>query len=334
MFSAGNTGVQGSVGSPANGKNVIAVGASENVRPDWTDSCGYGPSAADNLQDIAIYSSRGPALGGRIKPDLVAPGTHITGTASTSPFYNGSAICDKFFPDDQSIFAASTGTSHAVPAVAGFASLATFWLDEHYGIVDPSPALLRAYLTASSRRLTGSGAEDDLPNNSQGFGLPDMSTAFDRRSRVIVEQGEGEIFDTSGQFWKLRLRPVDSTLPVRVVMAFTDYPGAVWTEDPRVNDLDLVVVKDGKRYLGNVMSGEFSRTGGTADEANTIEAVYLRAGSLATFDVIVEAANIAGDGVPGSGDKSDQDFALICDNCRRDEPSNYDYHVYYPIFFP
>ncbi len=148
LFSAGNAGIQGTVGSPANGKNVIAVGASENVRPTWSDGCGLGPSDANNLQDIAIYSSRGPAPGGRVKPDLVAPGTHIAGTASTSPFYNGSGICDRYHPEAQQIFAASSGTSHSVPSVAGLASLASFRLVENYGIENPSPALLKAYLVA------------------------------------------------------------------------------------------------------------------------------------------------------------------------------------------
>ncbi|MFN2255939.1 MAG: S8 family serine peptidase [Candidatus Promineifilaceae bacterium] len=332
LFSAGNVGSPDSVGSPGNGKNVVAVGASENVRPFWTDSCGYGSGDADNLQDIAGYSSRGPAPGGRIKPDFVAPGTHITGTASTSAAYNGSAICDDFFPDGQTIFTASTGTSHAVPAVAGIASLASFWLAENKGIKDPSPALFRAFLAASARYLQGTGAGDDLPSNSQGFGLPDMNRAFGNQSRVIFEQGDAPTFDESGEFWKLSVRSKDSTLPVRIVMAFTDYPGAVWVEDPRVNDLDLAVTLNERVYLGNEMDGQWSHPGGSTDEANTIEAVFLPAGESAPFEIKVTAANIAGDGVPGSGDNTDQDFALVCDNCEIDKAANYTYNYFFPIF--
>jgi hypothetical protein len=31
--------------------------------------------------------------------------------------------------------------------------------------------------------------------------------------------------------------------------------------------------------------------------------------------ITVTAANIAGDGVPNTGDATDQDFALVCSNC-------------------
>ena len=332
LFSAGNVGTPESVGSPGNGKNVVAVGASENVRPFWTDSCGYGPKDADNLQDIAGYSSQGPAPGGRIKPDFVAPGTHISGTASTSEAYNGSAICDVFFPDGQTIFTSSTGTSHAVPAVAGIASLASYWLAENEGIEEPSPALFRAFLAASARYLQGKGAGDDLPSNSQGFGLPDMNRAFGSQPRIFIDQGDAPIFNESGEFWKLSVRSIDSTLPVRVVMAFSDYPGATLVADPRVNDLDLAVTFNDQVYLGNQMDGQWSRPGGSADEANTIEAVFLPAGESAAFEIKVTAAEIAGDGVPGSGDNTDQDFALVCDNCEIDMAANYPYSYYFAIF--
>ena len=58
-------------------KNPIAVGASENLRSDafvTPGSCGT-PSDIDAIAD---FSSRGPCADGRIKPDVVAPGTFIT----------------------------------------------------------------------------------------------------------------------------------------------------------------------------------------------------------------------------------------------------------------
>jgi hypothetical protein len=97
LFAAGNDGTDtATIGAPATAKNVIAVGASENVRPTWTDGCGDGPTEADSAQDIADFSSRGPTSDGRIKPDLVAPGTHIQGAASQSPNYNGTGVCDAY----------------------------------------------------------------------------------------------------------------------------------------------------------------------------------------------------------------------------------------------
>lgn len=339
LFSAGNEGRPASVGSPANAKNVLTVGASENVRPTWTDACGIGPTQADNLQDVWIRSSRGPAPGGRVKPDLVAPGTHVTGTASPSPFYNGSNICNKYFPLAQQTFTASSGTSHSVPAVAGLTSLASHWLSEKFGRENPSPALLKAYLVANTRYLTGNDASDDLPSNNQGYGLPDLGNAFDNKARIIFDQENFPRFDKSGESMFLIAQAADNTLPVRVVMAFTDQPMMLPNPfndplHPRVNDLDLIVKTSGKTYHGNNMEGQWSKTGGAADPVNTIEAVFLPAGTAAALEIQIVGTLIAGDGVPGVGDITDQDFVLVCDNCKATGPESYTYRNYLPLLTP
>ena len=55
-------------------------------------------------------------------------------------------------------------------------------------------------------------------------------------------------------------------------------------------------------------------TGGTADPRNNLESVYLPAGTGGSFAVRVTATNIAGDGVPGNADTTDQDYALVVSN--------------------
>jgi hypothetical protein len=133
IVAAANSGPNAAtISSPAGGKNVITVGASENVRPDWTDGCGDGPSGADNANDVAGFSSRGPAPGNRVKPEIIAPGSHIQSGASNFSGYTGTGVCDKYHPDGQTEFAASSGTSHSTPAVSGIASLAYWWI-EHGG---------------------------------------------------------------------------------------------------------------------------------------------------------------------------------------------------------
>ncbi len=79
-FSAGNAGPQsGSIGSPAAAKNVIATGASENVPNTLAATYGLYADGPDTMCD---FSSRGPCADGRIKPDLVAPGSWIASAAS------------------------------------------------------------------------------------------------------------------------------------------------------------------------------------------------------------------------------------------------------------
>src|SRR5262249_59412911 len=54
--------------------------------------------------------------------------------------------------------------------------------------------------------------------------------------------------------------------------------------------------------------------GGSADPRNNVESVFLPAGTSGNFTVTVRATNIAGDGVPGNADTTDQDFALVIYN--------------------
>ncbi len=65
------------------------------------------------------------------------------------------------------------------------------------------------------------------------------------------------------------------------------------------------VMINGQTYRGNVFSGANSTTGGTADLRNNVESVFLPAGTSGNFTVTVRAANIAGDGVPGNADTTD-----------------------------
>src|SRR5207247_11133431 len=75
-FSVGNAGpgIQ-TIGSPAVAKNVIATGACQNNRFNFL-------IYDDGQEAMADFSSRGPAEDGRIKPDVVAPGTWIASLRS------------------------------------------------------------------------------------------------------------------------------------------------------------------------------------------------------------------------------------------------------------
>ena len=111
VFAAGNSGADtapgngviddNSIMTPATAKNCITVGAAESDRPHGTGgyssyrwsifsytkqplSYDYISESKDGVhQGLAAFSSRGPTLDGRIKPDVVAPGTDIISTRST-----------------------------------------------------------------------------------------------------------------------------------------------------------------------------------------------------------------------------------------------------------
>jgi len=321
LFAAGNSGAgAATVGSPGTGKNVITIGASENQRQSdesgsWTDGCQTGPTGADNAMDVIDFSSRGPAEGSRTKPELIAPGTHIQGTASTALGYTGQTVCDQFRPGGQTVFAASSGTSHSTPAVAGLASLAYAYLQDNYAVAEPSAAMMKAYLMAHPLYLTGVSGNGNLPTNTQGYGMPTLGQLFAASTaRVVRDQLPEDAFTATGQVRELFLQVDNPAAPVRLTMAYSDAPGAT-SADPKVNNLNLSVEAAGSIYLGNRFTGAFSSTGGNADANNNYEAVFLAAGTGGLLRVQVTAFNVAGDGIPGNADSSDQDFALVCSNC-------------------
>ena len=312
VFAAGNAGAgANTVGAPGGAKNVISVGAAENYRPTWTDGCAVGPTGADNAQDIINFSSRGPMDDQRVKPDIVAPGTHIEGAASQDPAYNGSGVCDQYMPTAQTLYAASSGTSHSTPAIAGAASLLYRYYQDHFGGQPPSPAMVKAYLLNATRYLTGTSANDTLPSNNQGFGEVYLSRAFDNTPRFLIDQSY--LFSNTNQVYQISGVVPDTTKPFRVTLAWTDAPGAT-VGNAYVNNLDLAVTINGNTYRGNVFSGAASIAGGTADARNNVESVFLPAGTGGYFTVVITATNLAGDGVPGNGDTTDQDFALVVYN--------------------
>jgi hypothetical protein len=324
VFAAGNE--PDRLTYPASAKNVIGVGASENVRPDATDGCGFGPSEADNAQDVASFSSRGPTADGRAKPDIVAPGTHVQGAASQEPGYatwDPLGVCNRYWPGGQTLYTWSSGTSHAAPAVAGALSLIQVYLSQGMGgelLPSPSPAMLKAYLLNSGRRLVGDGtggAYASLPSAAQGWGLADLGRAFDGVPRLLIDQEV--LIDHSGQEATFNGWVANADKPLRVTLAWTDAPGTP-SVVPWVNDLDLEVMAGGQVYRGNVFFGSTSIAGAgyEFDRRNNVEAVYIPAGVSGPLTVRVTGYNIAGDGVPGNGDPTDQDFALVIYNGTRD----------------
>lgn len=314
VFAAGNDGSgANTVSTPATAKNVICVGASENVRQTGTDGCGIANSGADNANDIISFSSRGPVNSaggdGRIKPDIVAPGTHIEAGVPQSN-YNGSSVCNQYWPTGQTLYGWSSGTSHSTPAVAGGAAL-VYQDFLNKALPAPSPAMVKATLMNSAAYMTGVGAGGNLPSNSQGMGRMDLGRAFDATSRTLVDQTQ--VLGASGQTFQTSGSVADTAKPFRVTLAWTDAPGPT-TGAPWVNNLDLEVTVGGVTYKGNVFSGANSVSGGAADTKNNVESVFLPAGTSGNFTVTVRATNIAGDGVPGNADTTDQDFALVVYN--------------------
>ena len=334
VFAAGNAGSGAStVGSPGTAKNVITAGASENVHPfGGSDSSGVSDTGANSANDVIDFSSRGPCADQRKKPDIMAPGTHVTGgvpqavktmsgTGAKLAIFDGSGVSGGvnsiYFPSaDQQFYTASSGTSHSTPAVAGAAALVYQWFINKgwASTTNPvSPAMVKAYLMNSSRYMTGVFANDNLYSNNQGMGMVNLDTSFDTTPRLLRDQMSADLFTASGQSRTWSGIIASSSKPVRITVAWTDAPGST-TGNAYKNNLDLTVTVNGTTYKGNVFTGANSTTGGTADVRNNVESVFLPVGTTGNVTVTVTATNINSDGVPNVGTTLDQDFALVAYN--------------------
>lgn len=335
VFAAGNNGSgANTVGEPGTAKNVITVGAAENVNPfGAADGCGIDDSGANDANDVAFFSGRGPTSDGRKKPDIMAPGTHVTsgvaqaaiatpagsGTGAQLGCFNGTGVCggtagSNFFPAGQQWYTASSGTSHSTPAIAGVAAL----IRQHFinqALTPPTPAMTKALMMNAARYMTGVGANDTLPSNNQGMGEINLNSYFDvfATAHSLHDQVAAETFTATGQQRVITGSVSDISKPLRVTLAWTDAPGPT-SGNAFVNNLDLEVTVGGNTYKGNVFSGAFSATGGLADTRNNVESVFVPAGASGSLVIKVKATNIAGDGVPNNAAPLDQDFALVAYN--------------------
>ena len=279
IFAAGNSGVDmdkdgridaNSIGSPGTAKNVLTVGASKNYvlnggyqkkmieLRQGAEHWGAEPIASsmlsENAQGIAAFSSRGPTADGRLKPEIVAPGTNILSVRSHAP---GAEVLWGAY-NDQYVW--SGGTSMATPLTAGAAAVVRQYLVETRKIANPSGALMKAALMHTATDLfpgqfgeVGKAKGQELltkrPNVDEGYGRVDVAKATDLGTAIVVDERTGL---ATGESHTYPIK-VSSSAKLTATLVYTDAAGAAGAAKALVNDLDLVVVNmaDGKEVSLN-----------------------------------------------------------------------------------
>jgi hypothetical protein len=303
-FAAGNPGRDsdrdgvielGSVEAPGTAKNCITVGASESDRPDqsrrWdTGSWSFrypeipiaGDLWADNPDGMAAFSGRGPTRDGRIKPDVVAPGTSILSACSRR-----ASVGDFWGTSPDSLYCYMGGTSMATPLVAGCAAVVRQHLIAERNIERPSAALVKAMLINGAVDLPGQYAPTEAgppPNFVEGFGRVDLertlSLAEPSRLQLIDEDRALE----AGEAVSLEVEVPETADGLKVTLVWTDPPG-----DGLQNDLDLTVrAADDEERHGNMPAGASG-----FDRRNNVELVAWPGLASGLARVIVRAHRIA-----------------------------------------
>ena len=319
LFAAGNSGMdldgdgvidRMSISTPATAKNCITVGASENlifsggIQAPWSllgaigDGSGKSiwgaePIASDlpsnNVDDIAAFSSRGPTQDGRIKPDIVAPGTNNISLRSRAPDMSPRDTWGVVNED----YVFMGGTSMATPLVAGAAALVREFYTQVEGRERVSAALVKATLIHGSNDLSG------RPNFDQGFGRVDVENSLIAEGRVRKSFDETEGV-TEGKTKAYAVTVTDASEPLRVTLTYSDFPASPSVAKALVNNLDLSVVDaDGKVFYPNGLE--------TADDVNNVEHIDIVVPRIGKYQVRVRGKSIP----MGVEESSRQPYALV-----------------------
>ena len=262
LFAAGNAGedldADGvvdpySIGSPATAKNCLTIGASEGDRPsgagyDFNWSAFGFPAdpinsdhVSDNVDGMAAFSSRGPTVDGRYKPDLTAPGTNILSTRSSLASGTGWGAYD-------ASYMWNGGTSMATPLAAGAAALMREYLIDEVRITDPSAALIKAALINSAYDMSpgqyGTGATQEIPdspvpNDVEGWGGLNLGSGLFPTAPFDIFHYDETSGLSTGELEEYTFQVESSGNPLKVNLAWTDYPGTPAAQGGLVNDLDM-----------------------------------------------------------------------------------------------
>ena len=295
-----------SVASPATAKNCLTVGAAENYRTSggystytwgdaWPDDYGTAPVSTDylsrpasnSIQGMAAFSSRGPCNDGRIKPDIVAPGTDIISTRTRAATNTGWGIG----PNTNYLYMG--GTSMATPLTAGAAGLTRQWVTTTGGVTNPSGQLLKALMLNGARNMApgqyGTGTKQEIPtvrpNNVEGWGHVDLFTTLQPATNQFLDLYDTNTLATGQTNTFTYAVTTGSTNKFILTMAYADYWGTAGSGKQLVNDLDLTVVKPGGTT--NYANGRTS-----VDATNNVEMIEFAADEAGTYTVRVAARTV------------------------------------------
>ncbi len=315
----GDDGGYDSLLAPGTAKNVLTVGACEDVFYTNASSSivfGFGPGAN---AVAAPFSGAGPTDDGRIKPDLAAVGTtNATLRGLLAPYTGGQAL-GLFSPTagaDTTSYNVWSGTSFAAPAVSGGLGLVLQRYAQLYGTLSTNNAWPNSTLKAIAIDTA-----DDVgapgPDYRFGYGIFNALNAV-LRVNADYNFGRGSLIKeftltpSNSVSWVV---VSDGTAPLCVTAAWSDPPGPALTSITNADDYKLMLINDldlsvkhldtGTNYLPWVLNPDITnKTAATrsaaatrgVDNRNNVEQVSLTNPPAGRYLVTVKHSG----GVPGN----------------------------------
>jgi minor extracellular serine protease Vpr len=172
------------------GKSIISVGAftTKNIYTDFRSRTQFIPYFT-LIGEIAPFSSKGPTVDGRIKPDITAPGNVVVSAVSRfdSQFDSNSPLVVSGLTDGTNTwwFAALQGTSMSAPVVTGIIAL---MLSANPQL---SPSQIKGIFQTTSITDNYTGI---TPNNTWGWGKVNAYSAI---RKIVVSVTEENILPKS-----------------------------------------------------------------------------------------------------------------------------------------
>lgn len=306
-----------SISSQGSAKNCITVGASENNRATggynpggvcstygncWGGDFPTNPLRNDRLSDdpngMVAFSGRGPTDDGRTKPDVVAPGTNILSVRSSVATGNGWGLLPAG-DTNRPHYMYYGGTSMATPLTAGTVALFRQYLVKACLHNNPSAALLKAVLIHGATPIAGQYTPSEvgaIPDNSQGWGRVNLQNSLFPNHPAKLEFRD-DATDTlgTGQNRDFTFDVVDTSVPFRATLVWTDFPSNLAAGGGLVNTLRLSIIPP----IGPTVQG--------APANNNVQQVVIGTPQVGTYTVRVTGVNVATQMTTGER----QDFALV-----------------------
>jgi subtilisin family serine protease len=252
----------GIIKGPGNSKNILTIGALDNVS-----------------DDVAELSSTGPVKDGRIKPDLCVRGEYVTSASSES----------------DTSYEKMSGTSMATPAATGMGALVAQAYKRITGGYDIRHDTLKSVLINTAKDVANPG-----PDYKAGFGLIDAKAAVDTimtlagdnpKINLATVRHNGEI---SYRFTLKESRDFKTTI------SWVDPEANPSSAVTLVNDIDMVLIdqSSGRKYYPYTLDATHPSRLAVATKANhvdNIEQIEVKNLHAGDYKLVVKGTKIVTD---------------------------------------